>query len=115
MASFTKESRMSTITETTTPMTTIKTMEAECKVMFVMASQCQNIKKTINEAVCDAMTFIPYNTTIARTTTTTKPVCDGIMNAPAASHIGGLVSRHHETSDLDKDSYNFVGGLCSYS
>ena len=54
------------------------------------------------------MTFTPYNTTIARTKTT-KPVCDGIMNAPAASHIGGLVSRHHETSDLDKDSYNFVG------
>ena len=40
--------------------------------------------------------------------TKAEPVCDGIMNAPAASHIGGLVSRHHETSDLDKDNYVFV-------
>ena len=40
--------------------------------------------------------------------TKAEPVRDGIMNAPAASHIGGLVSRHHETSDLDKGSYNFV-------
>ena len=64
-----------------------------------------------NKAVCDAKTCA-LNTTIARTTTKmtkAEPVRDGIMNAPAASHIGGLVSRHHETSDLDKDSYNFVG------
>ena len=64
-----------------------------------------------NQAVCDAKTCA-LNTTIARTTTKmtkAEPVCYGIMNAPAASHIGGLVSRHHETSDLDKDSYNFVG------
>ena len=68
-----------------------------------------NMKK--NKAVCDAKTCA-LNTTIARTTTKmtkAEPVRDGIMNAPAASHIGGLVSRHHETSDLDKDSYNFVG------
>ena len=65
-----------------------------------------------NKAVFDAKDCA-LNTTIARPTTTTmtkaEPVCYGIMNAPAASHIGGLVSRHHETSDLDKDSYNFVG------
>ena len=33
MASFTKESRVSTITETTTPMTTITTMETDCNGM----------------------------------------------------------------------------------
>ena len=48
MASFTKESRMSTITETATPMTTITTMEAVCNGMFVMALQCQNIKNIKN-------------------------------------------------------------------